>query len=258
MNHMSEVRVGCEITGNVSCFVLAGTGVLAILAVAYGRVEPFAAAASSLVSLAIGLRILELNSFKREVFILTLMVGISWILALVPGERYGMVSLPLAFMASAYASILVGYNAGLAFFSTSLVPFLSFFSWSRQAILIASVGYIVLAGLIASGTSEKTHPLIISVLSPLSLVLGVEGSLAASVIAFMLAISVSRATEKMGCPFSIDSGILFAGSILGLIGLLLLRLLESSDLAIGVWSLGFILQLAGVLIPRQSRVSVSV
>ncbi len=245
-------RNSCNIFLDVSCLTLAGTGLLPLLAAAYGRVEPFAAAASSLISLSIGVGILERENRRKEVFLSTLIIGISWILALTPRELSAIISITLAFTGTAYVSWIAGYETGIAFFSTSFVPFLSLFSWSPASIVIASIGYTVMAGLIAASAAKVRHPLVISFSAPFIALLGVEGALAASTIAYMLAISVARATERIGCPFSIDSGLLFAGSLIGGLGAVLLGKMVAVA-AIGVWALGFILQLAGVLIPSQQH-----
>jgi len=241
----------CRIT-DPPCLLLAGTGLLALLAIVYDTTIPFSLALTSLIALSLAIKILY--NYKYIVSIIILIVGSAWLLTFTGNPRLGLLGLILTYLASIIASARAGVNAGLAVFSSSSVPFIVSFPaqaggvWNPDAIRLASACCVLMAGLVSASLSGKMHPLSITIVAPLVAVLPPQAAASSTAIAFMLAISTAEAIKMVGCPFSVDSGLLFYGTITGIIGVLL-ECTGLNVLGIGLWATGFLLQLAGVLIP---------
>ncbi len=233
---------------DMGCLLLSGAGIIVLMSIIYDKIVPFAPAATSVVALSIGLMRSSKNILKN---IIVLIVSLSWGVSILYPE-YAFYAMILVYAASVIAAVDSGPEGGIAVFSTSMIPMLVGFEWSPEAIIVSSIIYIALAGLIASLVSNSIHPLIIVVAAPIVVMLGSNAGLAASTIAFMTVIAVTGTTKIVGCPFHIDSGLLFVGTIIGILGVLLMMVESFSGdllLSIGLWTLGFLFQLAGILVP---------
>ncbi len=250
----------CRLT-DPPCLLLAGTGLLAILAIVYDTTIPFSLALTSLIALSLVIKILYNNKYSTTIMIL--IVGSAWLLTFTGKAWLGLLGLTLTYLASVIALARAGVNAGLAVFSSSSVPFIVSFpahagiTWNPDAIRLASACCVLMAGLVSASLSGKIHPLSISIMAPLVAVLPPQAAASSTAIAFMLAISTAEVIKMVGCPFSTDSGLLFYGTIIGIMGVLL-ECAGLKVLSVGLWATGFLLQLAGVLIPplpSRSRAS---
>ncbi len=244
---MSNLSGGCGKL-DPTCVLLAGTGIVVLMAIIYDALIPFAPAATSIVALSIGLALVR-GLYER--IIITLLVALSWTVSIFLPE-YAVYGGSIVYLATIYSLIVSGSAAAISVFGASMIPLLVGLGFNSEAILVSSTLYIVLAGLIASLITNNLHPLIIVAASPLVLLLGDNAGLAASTIAFMTVISVSGTTRKVGCPFRIDSGLVFIGSVIGVFAVISIVFREAlGDLlpSIGLWALSYLFLLAGVLVP---------
>ena len=118
------------------------------------------------------------------------------------------------------------------------------------AAVIASV--LVIASLIAYRDTHKGHSLLLLLAAPLGVKLGqsIYPTLGASIMAGLIALRNPLAVS--GCPFRLERGVAYMGSVLAIASLLLAALLGWS-IASPLWVLAFLLQVSGLLAPRPVR-----
>ncbi|MFZ8792393.1 MAG: hypothetical protein ACO2O2_00690 [Acidilobaceae archaeon] len=111
--------------------------------------------------------------------------------------------------------------------------------------------YIVAQAILAVLTSRRLHSIVL--LAALATIpFGVTPAITASLLSTILVISAGGLIQKVGCPFRVDSNVVFSGSLLASIGVVALALWGWSSLAAGLWILGFLLATSGVLVPTRA------
>jgi hypothetical protein len=111
--------------------------------------------------------------------------------------------------------------------------------------------YIVAQAILAVLTSRRLHSIVL--LAALATIpFGVTPAITASLLSTILVISAGGLIQKAGCPFRVDSNVVFSGSLLASIGVVALALWGWSSLAAGLWILGFLLATSGVLVPTRA------
>jgi hypothetical protein len=111
--------------------------------------------------------------------------------------------------------------------------------------------YIVVQAILAVLTSRRLHSIVL--LAALTTIpFGVTPAITASLLSTVLVVSAGGLIQKVGCPFRVDSNVVFSGSLLASIGVVALALWGWSSLAAGLWILGFLLATSGVLVPTRA------
>ena len=111
--------------------------------------------------------------------------------------------------------------------------------------------YIVAQAILAVLTSRRLHSIVL--LAALATIpFGVTPAITASLLSTVLVVSAGGLIQKVGCPFRVDSNVVFSGSLLASIGVVALALWGWSSLAAGLWILGFLLATSGVLVPTRA------
>ena len=235
---------------DLPCLLAAGSGILLLLPVINLSVYPYIPAAVSLVSLAVGLHRLECRRIRVAVAAL---VGLSWVLTISYAETARStvlyVAIAMQYAATAISLVEGGAGAGLPVFASSYTTMLVLFGDSVYAEKLLSMGYIVIGALIATLLSQKPHPLLALIASPVILVFGGEAAVMLSLVTYMAVLAGSGAIFWVGCPFKTDSGLVFAGTITGIIGAVLE--IGSPTMRLGLYSAGLLLLLAGILTPSS-------
>ncbi len=233
------------------CIVVAGSGLLVLLAVWWQTLVPFIPASVSLVALGIALHRLEA---PRTRYTVTLLVVGSWMLSVAYARGllredavYAGVSMSYAAAALALAA---GAEAGLSVFASSYAPLMTYFNWSPYAMILLSVGFVLLGGMIASLSTGRFHIILAVLLVPIFTIFGPQTMTALALLTFMTVLSVSGTVEWRTCPFRVDSGMVMIGSLISVTGALLMSLGELLWLqSLALYSLGLLLILAGLLSP---------
>ena len=233
------------------CILAAGSGLLVLLAVAEGRLEPFIPAAVSIVSLAVALQ----ETYGRASAGLAVGILGSWVSSIAYSQTDFQMLIPigitLGFAGASAAAIGGGLIAGLAGFAASYAPLIIYFSWTKSAAVVYSLGFIILGGALASLYSKRAHPLLLSPLAVFLAPLGAQSLVALSLLVY-LAVMASSLPGWRVCPFSVDSGMILLGLGVGGLGALVMSFHPSlSDQALGLYSLGLLLVLAGTLTPSS-------
>ncbi len=149
--------------------------------------------------------------------------------------------------------IIVTYRMGDLRPGLSLLPMgeLAFYlhggsGWAR----VYSGAVILLASLLAYLESGRGHSLMLSAAAPLVLFFPPVVDTAAAVSSLGLALVLSGIVGKSACPFTIDSGMVFAGVVLSIVGVLL----GIMDVALWfpIWVTGFLYLEAGILVPLRA------
>jgi len=239
---------------NIACLLAAGSGILILLSIATVNVYPYLPAAVSIVSLAIGIH--NIRCVKIQI-ISSILIILSWILTifyarLSKNELIIIVSISIQYLATALAITQGGAEAGLPIFASSYATLIVLFSWSNPTpIGILSFGYIVLGGIIAGLLSSRPHPVAAVLASPIALIVNPQVAVMLSLLAYSAILAGSGAIKWVGCPFRTDSGLVFAGTIVGVIGALLGETMVSMTMVLGLYSSGLLLLLAGILTPAS-------
>jgi len=118
--------------------------------------------------------------------------------------------------------------------------------WAR----VYSGSVILLASLLAYLESARGHSLMLSTAAPLVLFFPPAVDTAAAVSSLGLALVLSGIVGKSACPFTMDSGMVFAGVVLSITGVLLGII--GMALWFPVWVTGFLYLEAGILVPLRS------
>jgi hypothetical protein len=232
----------------------AGSGLLALLAVVYENIYPFIPAAISIVSLSLALHFMN-NRFSRgAVLFFALTAWFASILyELFPGHFIGglLVALGSGYVATALAIMGGGAEAGLSAFGAIYAPLLVFYSYDPMATRIFSAGYLIIGGLMAGLNTGRAHiPFLSAILAIPILLLNANVIVSVSLLAYISILSVSGAVEWRTCPFTMDSGLIFMGIIVGLAGVAVIGLMPTLLVqGLGLYVLGLLLQLAGILTP---------
>jgi hypothetical protein len=111
--------------------------------------------------------------------------------------------------------------------------------------------YIVVQAILAVLTSRRLHSIVLLV-ALATIPFGVTPAITASLLSTVLVVSAGGLIQKSGCPFRVDSNVVFSGSLLASIGVVALALWGWSSLAAGLWILGFLLATSGVLVPTRA------
>jgi len=111
--------------------------------------------------------------------------------------------------------------------------------------------YIVVQAILAVLTSRRLHSIVLLV-ALATIPFGVTPAITASLLSTVLVVSAGGLIQKVGCPFRVDSNVVFSGSLLASIGVVALALWGWSSLAAGLWILGFLLATSGVLVPTRA------
>jgi len=117
--------------------------------------------------------------------------------------------------------------------------------WAR----IYSGAVILIASLLAYLESSRGHSLMLSAVAPLVLLFPPAVDTAAAVSSLGLALVLSGIVGKSACPFTMDSGMVFAGVVLSIIGVLLGII--GAGLWFPIWVTGFLYIEAGILVPLR-------
>jgi hypothetical protein len=111
--------------------------------------------------------------------------------------------------------------------------------------------YIVLQSTLAVLMSRKLHS--ITLLAALAAIpFGLTPAIMASLLASILVVSAGGLIYRVGCPFKVDSKVVFSGSLVAIVGVVALALWGWSSLTAGLWILGFLLVTSGVLVPMRT------
>jgi hypothetical protein len=111
--------------------------------------------------------------------------------------------------------------------------------------------YIVAQAILAVLTSRRLHSIVLLV-ALATIPFGVTPAITASLLSTILVVSAGGLIQKAGCPFRVDSNVVFSGSLLASIGVVALALWGWSSLVAGLWILGFLLATSGVLVPTRA------
>ena len=236
-----------------SCILAAGSGLLVLLSVAEEELFPFIPAAVSIVSAAIGLHFVKNNYTKIKIMILLV---ISWA-ATVGYTKAGYESLLMSILITYIAFILTALHAGagpsLAVFSSSYPALVALFLDNPQALAIFSSGFIFLGAIIAAMLTRRPHALLSSIAAPLPLIAGSKEGMMIALLGYIAILAGSGAVKWVGCPFRVDTGLVFYGFLVGAVGIVIYYVTGGSITGFGLYSGGLLLLLAGVLTPVSPR-----
>lgn len=240
------------------CLLSAGSGLLVLLAVASESLYPYIPAAVSIVTLSVALHQVKSSSHRWTILVLgTASWALSIAYSLTGGGRYGVLmissSIGLGYIATAVAALTGGWGAGLAAFGAMYAPLIVAFSYTAEADVILSAGYVLLGSVLAAALAESPYALLGSLSIFIFLPLGVQPMVALSLLAYITVLAGSGALEWRGCPFKLDSGLVFMGALVGSLGAVFLGgepVIYRP--ALGLYSLGLLLILAGVLTPSST------
>lgn len=150
---------------------------------------------------------------------------------------------PLAIgLATARLEVLIA-SLGVVIASLTLVL-------NQDLAVITIPAYMVLQAILAVLTTRRLHSMIL-LLALLTIPFGLIPALTASLLASLLVIAASGFIERVGCPFKVDSRVVFPGSIVSSTGIMTLSLWGLNDLTTGLWILGLLLVVSGVLVPTR-------
>jgi len=151
--------------------------------------------------------------------------------------------IPLALIASVILTlsprapvILAGLGAILA---------LSHFLVGSSVILALYVATVSLLALVAT---RRLHSLVL-LLALAMIPVGLEQALAASLLATILVVAAGGFIERVGCPFKVDSRLVFWGGVVASLGIVAMAVGGVTTLTSGLWILGLLLTLSGILVP---------
>ncbi|MCE4628305.1 MAG: hypothetical protein F7C34_04060 [Desulfurococcales archaeon] len=237
----------------VSCILAAGSGLLVLLSVAAEELFPFIPAAVSIVSAAVGLHFV--NNDRIRAIILVLLVS-AWA-ATVGYARVGynslLISIFLIYVAFILTALYAGAGPGLTVFSSSYPSLVALFLDNPRALAVFSSGFVFLGAIIAAMLARKPHALLSVVAAPLPLVMGSSEGMMIALLSYIAILAGSGAVKWIGCPFRVDTGLVFYGFLVGVVGIALYYVTGGSLTGFGLYSGGLLLLLAGVLTPVSPR-----
>lgn len=113
--------------------------------------------------------------------------------------------------------------------------------------------YMILQAVLAVIVSRRVHSIVL--LAALAAIpFGLIPAMVASLLSSILVISAGGLIQRVGCPFKVDSKIVFPGSLVASAGVVAVALWGWSGLTAGLWLLGFLLVISGVLAPMGAPV----
>ncbi len=181
--------------------------------------------------------------------------GASIIYSLTSGAYHPMLlifaSLGSGYAATAIASIRGGWGAGLAAFGAMSARVSVVCAFTAEATVVLSAGYVLIGSILASALAGNSYALLSSASVFIFLPLGAGPMVALSLLAYLTVLAGSGVLEWRGCPFKPDSGLILMGALVGGLGAVFLGGEEVSRSALGLYSLGLLLILAGVLTPSS-------
>ena len=150
-------------------------------------------------------------------------------------------------------TIMIIYEIGDLRPGLSLLPMgeLAFYlyggsEWAR----VYSGAVILIASLLAYLESGRGHSLMLSTVAPLVLLFPPTVDAAAAVSSLGLALVLSGIVGRSACPFTVDSGMVFAGVVLSIAGVLLG--IMGVALWFPIWVTGYLYLEAGILVPLRA------
>ena len=115
--------------------------------------------------------------------------------------------------------------------------------------------YMILQAALAVIVSRRFHST--ALLAALAAIpFGLIPAMVASLLSSILVVSAGGLIQRVGCPFKVDSKIVFSGSLVASTGVVAVALWGWSSLTAGLWLLGFLLVISGVLVPTGARLTV--
>ncbi len=117
-----------------------------------------------------------------------------------------------------------------------------------QTLVLASI--IVLQAILAILTSKRLHSAAL-LLALATIPFGLTPAITASILSSILVISAGGLIRRVGCPFKVDSNVVFSGGLVASFGVVTLALWGWSVLTAGLWILGFLLVISGTLVPTK-------
>lgn len=235
---------GC-ITGVPGCVILASSGGLALASLLVS--DPSIPLLYSVVLLSLGLTVYKLPGLTDALVALSSGVGLITLSLLLPGSLAGFT---LFYLTIAWLLARTG-SAEIAFSYWPMVLAPAYAYGGRDWISMFTVSVILLASVIAYIEGGRGHALMITAVSPIAAAVSPEVSLAASASSLALAGVLAGIVERSGCPFTRDSGLVFIGVSLSILGVLM-GMIEGPwrEYWIIVWLTGFLYIEAGALVPQ--------
>lgn len=161
------------------------------------------------------------------------------------------------FVASTVLALTAGVLAARKEFSGGMaglvVPAVSALDYLGPSALSAySALAMIVASFYAFEERGKGHAFTMSVLAPAALIVPVWAASSMALSALLIAVFVAGGISGPGCPFRIDGGLGFAGTLLSILGVSLGLLVPGAqETGHMIWLTGFLLLEAGVLVPES-------
>ncbi len=139
-------------------------------------------------------------------------------------------------------------EAALSFLSTILLP--AYFYGGESWAGILAGGVIMFSSIVSYLESRRGHSFMLLTVAPLVILFPPLIDVVASVSALLLSVVLTGIVRKSACPFTTDSGMVFGGVTLSILGVILgITGLVKESIWLALWLTGFLYLEAGVLVP---------
>ena len=239
------MRSGGCITGVPGCIILASSGGIALASLIVDNMTiPLVYA---VILLSLGLTVYKLTRFSDAMIVMTSATILIAISLLAPRTLAGFI---LFYLTMAWLILrTTSPEVLLSYWPLVVIPAYAY--GGQEWIRIFSASVILLSSIVAYLESGRGHALMITAVSPIAALVSPEISLAASASSLALAGVLAGIVERSGCPFTKDSGLVFIGVSLSIIGVLM-GIIEGpwKEYWTIIWLIGFLYIEAGALVPQ--------
>ncbi|MEM0491407.1 MAG: hypothetical protein QXR02_04400 [Acidilobaceae archaeon] len=239
------MSVGCKGHRIMACAGLALSGFISLLSLTnLFTIEILLSYA--LLSLAMSLTILLLDSAMIVLSYLGIFIAIILALKILNANSIllGALLIPLIVQASYYK----GFRSDILTAGLGVVLVILFtIVWDPLFLSATLIVYTTLA--LKASRRAHTLSMLIGVIIPI--LWGVIVGLMTTITATILSIVAGAYIERVGCPFKRDSKLIFYGALISTTSLLLAILSGLNTIIYGLWILGFLLLVSGLLVPQK-------
>jgi len=224
------------------CFLIASGGALALLSLL--DVDRVLVLSYVIFTISLGLSTHFIRNYSYKIIIYILSI----ILILLQFSYNILISLSIFYLITIILIYLSNdIKSGLSFLQAIILIAYSYGgdSWAR----VFSGLVILLSSLVSYMESKRGHSLMLTAVSPLVFLFSPLVDVAASLSSIALAVVLAEIVEKSSCPFTKDSGMVFAGVSLSVIGVLFG--IVGVNFWLPIWLTGFLYLEAGVLVPLR-------